>query len=370
MPGRSGLSDRLTPLFLALVVSIAGTARADAPRPTVLVLVEGGGDRPDAHAFSEALAARGTSRPIVADDAGVRLASEGRIAEGAIERGRDALDRGREHLRLLQFPEAEAALSEAVDLLRSVGTPDGYFFREQAEISLAVTRLEAYRRDAAIRTFVSVLVRAPDFVLDPTRYSPFVREAFEQARANVSTLPTGGLRIATRPEGLEVFLDGHSLGPSPVQKDDLVSAEHVVAVTGPGGTWSRTVAVPGGASAQTTVVFGVRAAEIARAVGADRFVILSRAASGGVRGRLGNPTDDGTVTREAASEADLATAFAPAFESRAPVGPVAPVTPPHRDGRWYESWWVYAIGVGVVGGTVATIAVLSSEGDPDPAITY
>jgi len=357
-----------------LGVSVAAVAHAERPRPTVLVLVEGAADRPSGPAFAEALLAAGDAQPILAEDVGVRLASDGRIPEGAEALGRAAFDRGREHLRLLAFAEAESAFSDAVRTLRAVGTPDAYWICEQAEIGLGVTQLESYRRDAALRTFASVLSRTPDFVLDPVRYSPFVREAFEQARANVATLPRGGVRIATRPEGVEVFLDGHSLGPSPVEKGELVSGEHVVAISGAQGTWSGILQVPASSTGHVTIAFGAepggdRALQIAKTTGVDRYVVLTRAGGGRVRGHLEYVNGPGGVTREAADEAALARIMSPALAIRAAVGIAPPPPPPHRVTPWYENWWVYAIGVGVVGGGVATLIALSGN-ERSPAIEF
>jgi hypothetical protein len=347
-----------------------------SPRATVLVVSENPEEGPSPAKFAAALRRLGRARPILRDGSGVFLGSEGRIAAGTMERGREALERGREHLRLLQFPEAESALDEAVRALADVGTPDGFAMRRDAEVSLAVARLESGRRDAALRTFVAALIREPGLALDEMRYSPFVREALDQARSTATLLPHGGLRVESQPAGLDVYLDGTLLGKTPVATEDVVAGEHVVAVVASGGAWSRTVPVPAGEAARVEVLDDAgsggapeMALRLARALEADRFVVLSAGPQGRVRGRVGDvSTGRLGVARESDSEESLALALReeagfPTF-GRPEQDDGHEATRPERT-PWYEKWWIYAIGVGVVGGAITAAAVVQNVG-PDP----
>ena len=349
-----------------------------APRATVLVLSEDSEEGPSLEAFASAVRKGGRARPLLREGSGVYLGSEGRIVEGVVDRGRAAFERGREHLRLLQFPEAESALDESVRTLRSVGTPAEYATRRDAEIALGVARLEAGRREAALRTFVSSLTREPTLELDAMRYSPFVREALDQARASVALLPRGGLRVESEPAGLEVFVDGRLAGPSPVVTADLVSGEHVVAVMTPGGAWSGSISIPAGEAAHVQVLpdaasgdAAATALRLARAMDADRFVLLSAGPQGRIRGRVG---DVSTGNLGAARESDSAGSLALALQEELGFPSFGrPVDDGHEGATrvertpWYERWWVYAIGVGVVGGAIAGMAVYQAS-QPDDGI--
>jgi len=377
-----------TPTVFILAPAAIGAVGAgmvyaqQSPRMTVLVLSQSSPDAsgpeplegPSPGAFASALRRRGIARPLLREGSGVLLPAEGAVDPGAVARAREALDRGREYLRLLQLPEAESSLAEAARGVRGVGTPDAWEIRREADIALGVVLLEAGRREAALRTFMGLLSQDPRLVLDPVRYSPFVQEALDQARATVALLPRGGIRVETTPAGLDVWIDGRLAGRSPVAAEDLVSGDHVVAVVAPGRpAWSRVVGAPASEAATIHVLQGAGAdpvqgaVAIGRILEADRVVILSGGPDGRIRGLVAEvSTGRPGVARESDSEENLVLALEEELGFRA--AGVADGNGQIGSGRgerapWYEKWWVYAIGVGIVGGAITTMALVDSGGD-------
>ena len=138
---------RLLPPTVFILVPAAigavgtGMVYAQSPRSTVLVLSEENpGEGPSLDAFVAALRRHGRTRPLLREGSGVYLGSEGRLMAGAGERGAAAVARGREYLRLLQYPEAESALDRALYNLAEL--PDAEFYEHLTFIDVLQRRLK------------------------------------------------------------------------------------------------------------------------------------------------------------------------------------------------------------------------------------
>lgn len=200
----------------------AGAARADG-RPTAVVA---GACGPGASQ------AQGRLRDVLALELGGALQPQdttlarlgGRPRRSAADLQK-VLQAARESNIQGSFGDAERALEGALpDVL--LLPPDGE--RSKLVHDLHASLAQAYAADAkasgkdraekaarADAVMGELLGVEPDYVPDPRRYPPSVRELAQKARAAAKKLPHATLTVTSQPAGLPVFVSGRELGPSP-----------------------------------------------------------------------------------------------------------------------------------------------------------
>lgn len=81
------------------------------------------------------------------------------------------------------------------------------------------------------RAFRRLLAFDPEAELDPMVFPPSLVETFGQVAAKVRQLGTGSLRVASRPAGARVWIDGRERGRSPLRVTGLPGGPHRVRLT-------------------------------------------------------------------------------------------------------------------------------------------
>ncbi|MBI2897459.1 MAG: PEGA domain-containing protein [Deltaproteobacteria bacterium] len=315
-------------------------------------------------------------RVVRRDGSGVYLASDGRVDPAAPARAREAVAVARDAMARLALEEAERALYDAIAAAGIPATPGDFEESWGTQLELASVLLEARKQNSALQLFARAVVLAPNHEMDPERFSPFVREAFADARRTAALLPRGSVILQSDPAGAEVMIDGQTRGVTPVEIDDLFSGEHVVALHASGrAPFARLIPIGAGSSSRVTVLLGpesgeeateVVAARLARAVDADVAVVVE-ASTAAARLRLADATSlEAGAWRELPRDGArvgsfLDELFRPPEPPRPPIDwrvrPGPPTTP------WYGRWYVWAVGAAAVGGGIAAALALTSGDD-------
>ncbi len=95
----------------------------------------------------------------------------------------------------------------------------------------AVAECKRGRRRQCVEGFEHVITFREGMEYDPVRYPPDYLDLFMQTKDRLlSHGGRGSLQITTDPEGVEVFVDGRSYGPSPTVADGLLAGDHYVTV--------------------------------------------------------------------------------------------------------------------------------------------
>ncbi len=81
------------------------------------------------------------------------------------------------------------------------------------------------------RAFRRLLAFDPEAELDPMVFPPSLVETFGQVAAEMRQLGTGSLRVASRPAGARVWIDGRERGRSPLRVTGLPGGPHRVRLT-------------------------------------------------------------------------------------------------------------------------------------------
>lgn len=326
----------------------------------------------------------------------------GRVDEAAAEaeKGLEAflamrLDLARDH-----FTRATQAYSDGFAYLAYAGRfADALMYLGATEAALGETI-------AAIRAFRAALRLRPD--ADPADYSalPEVVKAFEEARVLAGSDATGALIIDSVPPGAEVFLDGSFAGVTPMDLPEMPAGPHWVVLQKTGFVRKAlAIEVPAGGSAAiiddsstltparrkplydtaTRKLAGSGEMEDMEAIEDLKALFLSDMAlvvrvvrSGeGMMARLsfwdlatmqrlwtGTEPRSGAISYlgRGAAESLVSRAIS-VDEEMASVQEGGAATLLARKGVWWKQWWFWtAIGVAVVGGTVAAVLLTRPEG--------
>ncbi len=146
--------------------------------------------------------------------------------------------------------EAEAAPDEIAEMLKN-GQARGAEERARAVLQVFEDNLpyvkrsvlaDAYtllgaaqcmqrERGACEESFRRVVVFREHFFYDPERYPQQFADVFNNIQMDLTDRGVrGSIEIITYPEGAEVFVDGHSYGPSPTVAEGLLVGDHYVTV--------------------------------------------------------------------------------------------------------------------------------------------
>ncbi len=241
-----------TPFAAAQGASGPGGA-GEACRPRSIVVVRVGSATRNAaefeHALGSALARHGCFRTVDVVDFLEAGMGEG---QARLETARDSADAGTREFLSMRLAEARPLLAEAV-----AAYTDGFAYLSyegpfvEALMYLGACEAALSNPGAAEDAFRTALTLKPD--VDPDDYStlPEVARAFQKARAEAGGSALGALIVDSRPQGVEVHLDGRRfLGVTPLDVPDVPAGPHFVVLRRPGYV-RRTVRVdvPAGGTA-------------------------------------------------------------------------------------------------------------------------
>lgn|GEM_PF-1655917 len=347
--------------------------------------------------------------------------------DGPAARAEALFSQGKRAYDTLELEQAAQLLGRAAATLEA--SPDAV---ERATYEKILTYLGASlvlleRSRQAKDAFRRLLLCNPRAELDPVVFPPNLGEVFRRVAAEVRRAPKGSLRIEPSPAGAELWVDGVAQGVAPARVAELVSGAHLVQLRRPGyrpyGAWVRVRAraetrhqaeldlIPGSGARLRELVrrLGDEAPEstypqvvdeLLGWFGADRLFFL-RVGGAAPRLRVQAFTYDGSShlrLREVVEELDatpegfaerLGLFLASLLEEPTVVAhgsaetahdvpvlpPVAdlavepaPEEPEGEDSVW-SSWWLWTcIGVVVVGGLAAGLALgLPGESSPSGA---
>lgn len=231
---------------------VAGGA-GEACRPRSIVVVRVGSPTRNAaefeYALGSALARHGCLRTVDVVDFLEAGMGEG---QARLEAARDLADAGTREFLSMRLAEARALLAEAV-----AAYTDGFAYLSyegpfvDALMTLGACEAALSNPGAADDAFRIALTLKPD--VNPDEYSmlPEVTRAFQKARAEAGGGAFGALIVDSRPQGVEVLLDGRRfLGVTPLDVPDVPAGPHLVVLRRPGYV-RRTVRVdvPAGGTA-------------------------------------------------------------------------------------------------------------------------
>lgn len=150
------------------------------------------------------------------------------VPQEQVETARQALADGQKALLELELDNAAKKFDEAAKRLAEV-LP---FIKKQeladAMVGRALALAEAGNTAEAKKQFVRLLIWRSDYVYDTTKLPPQHLRIFEEAQKDVGRLRPGSLRIQSKPEGAQAFVDGKYYGLTPCVASNLTAGEHYV----------------------------------------------------------------------------------------------------------------------------------------------
>ncbi len=216
----------------AAAQGVGGSGGAgEACRPKSIVVVRTGSATANAaefeHALGSALARHGCFRTVDVVDFLEAGMGEG---QARLETARESADAGTREFLSMRLQEARALLAEAV-----AAYTDGFAYLSyegpfvEALMYLGACEAALSNPGAAIRAFWTALVLKPDVRVDDYSALPEVTRAFEAAQAEAAGRAPGALIVDSRPQGVEVLLDGRRfLGVTPLDVPDVPAGPHFV----------------------------------------------------------------------------------------------------------------------------------------------
>ncbi|HEX2568885.1 MAG TPA: PEGA domain-containing protein [Polyangia bacterium] len=241
IPGRTGARRGLRVLRVAAwAIGLAGLAAARpaagaAPQQPPVKATAVGLPHPDIseEVFANVMRALGgqlkENPRLEFKDLDTRLADFAQDVPGdQVEAARQALADGQKALLELDLDNAAKKFEEATKRLADV-LP---FIKKQeladAMVGRALALAEAGNMAEARKQFVRLLIWRSDYVYDATKLPPQHLHIFEEAQKEVGKLRAGSLRIQSKPEGAQAFVDGKYYGLTPCVAGNLTAGEHFV----------------------------------------------------------------------------------------------------------------------------------------------
>ena len=153
----------------------------------------------------------------------------------AVVQAKVRMERAFERFRELEDRAALDHVSEVIARLSAVSQSLGAVeLLAEAHLLAGAIFLARDRVDASQARLRRALQLAPDIEAPPARYAPRVRAELAALRGDPG--PMGWLTVElTEPHtGAEVFVDGRSLGPVPIDRAEVPAGRHLIRVSAPG----------------------------------------------------------------------------------------------------------------------------------------
>ncbi len=135
-----------------------------------------------------------------------------------------------------KFNAAEAKLQEALELYKkgAAGLTDVAELQD-AWVLLSAIQYNTGRDEDGAKSLDTALALAPGRELPLAKTSPMFSRVVATAKANLEKAPKGSLLVESTPAGAQVFVDGVSLGTSPLLVKDVPAGQHAWRVQLPSG---------------------------------------------------------------------------------------------------------------------------------------
>lgn len=153
------------------------------------------------------------------------------VAESAgKESASEMLSRAKEHYFQLQYDEALAEASRAVDLLFSGDLADNGSLLQDALLTQAIVAKAADKPALAKDSFDRAVHLNPFYLIDRKLFSPSIVEMFEKSRSELMRGAKGSLSVQTDPEAAEVFLNGILQGVTPLDLPQIPAGSYILSI--------------------------------------------------------------------------------------------------------------------------------------------
>lgn len=130
------------------------------------------------------------------------------------------------------IPLLEAAIEDLEEGIEATGQTSELL---DAYLLLALAQTAMGEAEAAHSAYRSVVVLDPSLELDPISYPPDIIESYTAVRDEVFAVGTATLRVTSKTDDVEVFVDGRGVGTVPVAVEQLPVGTHHVYASGEGG---------------------------------------------------------------------------------------------------------------------------------------
>jgi PEGA domain-containing protein len=145
-----------------------------------------------------------------------------------------AWNKGRQLELELESEQAEYKLEEALALFgRGAPALDDFSDYARTLIDLGAVFAEAHKDDAAAQAFRRATVLEISAQPNGKEYPPEVIKRFKKVTEQLAREPRSSVAVTGKPEGAEVFWDGHHVGQIPVSISDALPGEHWLTALAP-----------------------------------------------------------------------------------------------------------------------------------------
>lgn len=408
----------LRSLFTAFFFLLSAAAQGAEPSLLLLDVTP----RPEAEWREQDLRMLGRFRDLLDARPGMRMVPRGelealfqepaeRATQPLAQRARGHLEKGKEFSQGLKPKQAIEEFKEALRILRAIfASLESLADLEEAHLQLGMTYQALGKDRRAAREYRMVLLLNPERKLDDTLINPVVVESFNQARERLLTSMTGSISLLSKPPGARVFMNGRSVGYTPITIPGVYPGEHYFTMNPDGyKTWSGVLRVKPGELEKKEVFLaegkrirwvrlrervgqaGIGRAEaqdvekFANAVGADWLLLAAVSHLGGRTmlelsifesgDRQVSPlgifsTEEGQLARavekvERWIQGDRQLSHKTFIRKKTPGdinggggSPPPPPPPPAGGTAWYESWWFWtAVSVVAVGAAAVPVTL-------------
>lgn len=158
------------------------------------------------------------------------------------------LAEGERHSKRLRFPKAISALSAAIKLLnRNIEHVEDYDRFLEAHMLLAVAYLRRGKESRGVDVLANLLRYRPGMSVDAGKYPPLFMRVFERTRERVLRRERGAVLVSSDLPGATVFVNGKSMGSTPVEVEQILPGKNHLVLRGPTGeVWGRNITVRSG----------------------------------------------------------------------------------------------------------------------------
>ena len=134
----------------------------------------------------------------------------------------------KDHYRNLALSDAIRVLQELENLrINQLACPENVGFAARISFWLGVAHAATDQPDKARERFGSALFIDPGMTIDRVYFPPPIVSLFEEVRVGLQARATGGMSIATDPNGADLFVDGRPAGAAPLTLN-LPEGDHFV----------------------------------------------------------------------------------------------------------------------------------------------
>lgn len=154
------------------------------------------------------------------------------IGAARVEEGKEELEQGQSLFDEMKFSEAKEHFRLAVEAFS-----EGFAYLPylkpiiDALMYYGATQAITGDRENAIKSFMKAIALKDNVSVDDYSILPEPKSAFERAKQLITLGANGSLSVVTEPPGVEVFIDGHFLGISPLIEPSITAGPHFIVLS-------------------------------------------------------------------------------------------------------------------------------------------